>query len=103
MAENNKDVKGLLMTVGAVVPTVGLVCTLLWNTYAQPRVDSSIDKKIKPIKEKVDTLHYMVVQLQKADKEQMFHNQQMIFLLKKVAGKKAVKEMEEETRIFKPQ
>lgn len=104
MSKDNKDVKdrGLLITIGTVIPSVAIVCTLLWNTYAQPKVDATIAAKIKPIQEKVDSLYAMVIQLQNTDKKFVFHNQQMIFLLKRLAGKKAVKEMEEETEIFKP-
>jgi hypothetical protein len=92
----------LAATLAAIVPTVGVVFSMVWYTYAQPKVDTLINKKTAPIEEKVDTLFAMVSQLQKADKQQVFHNQQMIYLLKKIAGKKAVKEMEEETLIFKP-
>ena len=102
MTNNNKDVTGLVKLMVATVPIVTIVCTLLWNTYAQPKVDTSIDVKIAPIEKKVDTLFSMVTQLQKADKQFQYQLHQLLYFAKKQAGKKAVQEMEEETLIFKP-
>jgi len=99
---SNKEVFGLIKMVGAALPTMAIVCLLLWNTYAQPKVDTSIDVKIKPIEMKVDTLFVMVSQLQKDDKQLQYQIYQLLYLAKKRAGKRAVKEMEEETLMFKP-
>jgi len=66
-----------------------------WKLYAEDKIDSQIVLKLKPIKDKVDSNSKQIKQID-------FQGKQTLVLMKKIAGAKAVQEMEEETAIFKP-
>lgn len=72
-----------------------IVCGVVWKAYAEDKIDSQIKTQIKPIISQVE-------KNTKKLKDIDYQTKQTLFLIKKMVGKKAVREMEEETEIFKP-
>lgn len=89
------DVMSWLKGQTATMPILGLVMGTIWLTFAQPKVESSIDTKLKPVIERV-------VILEREVKFISFDTKQLLSLLTKIAGDSLVREMERETEIFKP-
>ena len=88
-----KDLSQIAITTGIIVSTI---LTIGWKAYAEDKIDSQIVEKLKPIAQKVDSNSKRIEQVD-------YQGKQMLYLIKQMAGKKAVAEMEEQTRIFKPE
>lgn len=88
-----KTIPGFLISIGIVV---SFVVWISWQAYGRDTVDVQIDKKLAP-----------VIKTQKEQGKRIeqinFKVNQTLVLLKKIAPKRAVREMEEETEIFKPE
>ncbi len=96
---NNKQVykvRNVIETLTIVGTAVGVLGTVGWKAYAEDKIDQQISEKLKPIEVKVDSNIKDIKHLK-------YESRQQLYLLKKIAGKEAVKEMEEETEIFKPE
>lgn len=72
-----------------------IVATVTWKAYAEDKIDEQIKIQTTPIKQMVDKNAKKIEQIE-------FTGKQTLFLLKKMASKKDVKSMEEQTEIFRP-
>ena len=54
------DVKNFVVNhlkmLGVVSPALTFIMLMLWNTYAQPKVDESIAIKIEPLEKRLDVV-----------------------------------------------
>ena len=67
-----------------------------WKLWAKDAIDSQIAEQLKPIVVKVDSNSSKIEHIN-------YQTKQTLYLMKKLAGSKAVKEMESETEMFKPE
>lgn len=89
-------VKSVGQTFTTMVGVFTILGFLVWKGYAEDKIDLQIEAKIAPIIKKVEAHS-------KDIKHIKFNVTQLLYLAKKTAGKKAVREMEEETKIFAPE
>ena len=67
-----------------------------WKLWAKDAIDQQIAEQLKPIASKVDSNSTKIKSID-------YQTKQTLYLIKKLAGSKAVREMEEETSIFNPE
>lgn len=95
-----------LKTTATLIPLFLLLSSVagvfIWKVAAQPAVKLEIDSTIKPFKLEIDRLKIRADKQDSSLKEVKFSSKQQLFLLKRIAGKRVVKEMEEETADFNP-
>ena len=89
----------LLGILGIVITfTVGI----LWKVYAEPRNQTQIDSTLAPVLVNIGKIKDKAKKQDKKIEDLSFESKQQLFLLKTIAGEKAVSKMEEVTEIFKP-
>lgn len=95
----NKQLEERAMKLGQLMilisGIVGFLFAAGWKLYAEDKVDLQISVQTSPIEDKVDENTHKIEQIE-------FMGKQTLVLLKKVATKKDVREMEEETEMFRP-
>ena len=89
----------LIVTSSTIVAFLGCAA---WKIYAEDKVDLQIDVKLVPIEEAVKDNSDAIEENSEAIEVVDYQGKQILFLMKQVAGAKAVRKMEEETAIFKP-
>jgi len=101
------DVYGWVKDQTRMIPVVVMILAgtgiLVWNVYAKDKVQEIVKADTAQIWTEVIKLKKDVKTNKKNIKKIKFGNIQMLYLMKKIAGKKAVKEMEEDTEMFKPE
>jgi len=74
----------------------------VWKLKAEPAIQRVIDSTIAPLQGRITKLEQNDLKIDTTLKRMKFTDDQQLYLLKRIAGKKAVKDMEEDTEGFKP-
>jgi len=106
--------RGLIMTllwnhfkvVLGLTPFFLTVFTLagagVWKLKAEPAIQRVIDSTIAPLQSRIIKLELNDLKIDTTLRRMRFTDDQQLYLLKKIAGKAAVKSMEEDTEGFRP-
>ena len=102
----NAKQKEKMNSLGQLIVTSSTIVAFIvgvgWKVYAEDKVDLQIDIKLIPIEEAVKDNSDAIEDNSEAIEKVDYQGKQILFLMKQVAGAKAVRKMEEETAIFKP-
>ena len=101
----NINLKGLgenLKVLGILGFVITFIVGIFWTVYAEPRNQKQIDSALTPVLVNIGKIKDKSKIQDKKIEDLSFESKQQLFLLKTIAGKEAVIEMEEVTKIFKP-
>ena len=95
----NAKQKEKMNNLGQLIITAGTIVVFFvgagWKLYAEDKIDLQIEEKLAPIEKDVKDNSKAIEQVD-------YQTKQTLFLLKQMAGATAVRNMEEQTAIFKP-
>lgn len=78
-----------------VSPVLTAIMLMLWNTYAQPKVDITVKKETEPLKLEVS-------KIKNSQKLTEFNTTQILAIVKKTSDPKIVNQVINETNDFRP-
>lgn len=74
----------------------------VWKYKAEPAIQKVIDSTIAPLQNRILKLELNDLKIDTTLRRMRFTDDQQLYLLKRIAGKAAVKSMEEDTEGFRP-
>ena len=95
--------KDQLKLMSLITSVTSVLVVFVWYSYGQPKVKTIVKDSTDDIWTDVYKLKEDVKENNKKIKEVAFETHQTLYLMRGLAGKKAVEEMEEATEMFRPE
>ncbi len=78
-----------------ISPVLTLIMLMLWNTYAQPKVDLTTKNAIAPLEKRISYLEV-------TQEEQGFYTKQILSILMKTTDTNIIRQVKLETEQYRP-